>query len=77
MKRKLLYILVMTLGLAGCITNDLPYPVVVPHVTSMEVDGAENVTIDYAKQVITIYLKENVDLRTVTITSFDLDPSIL
>ena len=66
----------MTLGLAGCITNDLPYPVVVPHVTSMEVDGAENVTIDYAKQVITIYLKENVDLRTVSITSFDLDQEI-
>ena len=76
MKRKLLYIIVMTLGLAGCITNDLPYPVVVPHVTSMEVDGAENVNIDNAKQVITIYLEENVDLRTVEITSFDLDQDI-
>ena len=48
----------MTLSLAGCITNDLPYPVVVPHVTSMEVDGAKNVNIDYANQVITIYLEE-------------------
>lgn len=76
MKRKLLYLIVMTLGLAGCITNDLPYPVVVPHVTSMEVDGAENVSIDYANQVITIYLEENVDLRTVEITSFELDQDI-
>ena len=76
MKRKLLYIIVMTLTLAGCISNDLPYPVVVPHVTSMEVDGAKNVSIDYAKQVITVYLNEDVDLRTVSITSFELDQDI-
>lgn len=76
MKRKLLYIIVMTLTLAGCISNDLPYPVVVPHVTSMEVDGAKNVSVDYAKQVITVYLNEDVDLRTVSITSFELDQDI-
>ena len=66
----------MTLTLAGCISNDLPYPVVVPHVTSMEVDGAKNVSVDYAKQVITVYLNEDVDLRTVSITSFELDQDI-
>ena len=49
--------------LAGCITNDLPYPVMVPAVVSVEADGAESVEIDNANQTITVYLQEYVDPR--------------
>ena len=55
MKKKFIYILSGLLFLTGCITNDIPYPVVVPHVDSFDVEGASKVEIDSDKQVITVY----------------------
>lgn len=62
--------------LAGCITNDLPYPVMVPAVVSVEADGAESVEIDNANQTITVYLQEYVDPRKVNIKSVEADTEI-
>lgn len=61
--------------MAGCIHNDLPYPIAVPHVTSMDVQDAVNVDIDHDAQTVTIYVSETTDLRKVVIQSvaFDLD----
>ena len=61
--------------MAGCITNDLPYPVVVPNVTSMTVQDAVNVEINYEAREVTAYVSETTDLRTVVVQSveFDLD----
>lgn len=63
-------------GLAGCISNDLPYPVVVPNITSLEADDAENVSIDYADRTVTIHFPETKDLRDVAITSVEIDKDI-
>lgn len=59
--------------LAGCIHNDLPYPVVVPNITSMNVQDAVKVDIDYEAHVVTVYVSETTDLRKVVIQSVDFD----
>lgn len=61
--------------LAGCIHNDLPYPIVVPNVTSMTVQDAVNVEIDYEARQVTVYVSETTDLRNVVVQSvaFDVD----
>lgn len=61
------------LGLVGCISNDIPYPVLVPNITSLEVDGSERVDIDYAKRTVTVYFSETTDLRSVNIRSVEFD----
>ena len=45
--------------LTGCVSNDLPYPVVVPNVVSVIVDEAEKVDVDYGKREITVHLPES------------------
>ena len=66
MVRKLIYILTSVICLTGCIDNDLPYPVVVPHIVSLEADGAESISIDYQNQTVTAYFPETKDLRNVS-----------
>lgn len=61
---------------AGCITNDLPYPVVVPHITSMNVQDAVDVDIDYDSQTVTVYVSETTDLRKVVIQEVKYDVGI-
>lgn len=75
MKKILIYTLAV-LGLTACISNDIPYPSVVPNVTSVEVEGADNVEINYAERVITVYFPETADLRNVNITSVEIDKEI-
>lgn len=62
--------------LAGCIHNDLPYPVVVPNITSMTVQDAVEVDIDYEARVVTVYVSETTDLTKVVIQSVDYDVDI-
>ena len=69
MKKIFIYILSGLLFLTGCITNDIPYPVVVPHVDSFDVEGASKVDIDSDKQVITVYFAETTDIRNVQVNS--------
>ena len=64
------------LSMAGCITNDLPYPVVVPNVVSVTATDAEDVLIDYENRTVTLYFPERVDLRKVNITSVSIDKEI-
>ena len=74
--KKLLIYTIAILGLTGCITNDLPYPVLVPNITSLEVDGSEKVDIDYEKRIITVHFPETTDLRNVNIRSYEIDKEI-
>ncbi len=76
MKKKLTYLILSLIALTGCISNDIPYPVLVPNVVSVTVDGAENIEIDNEKRVITVYVEEYVDLRSVKVTSVDVDAEI-
>ena len=74
--KKLIYILAVTLAMTGCIHNDLPYPVVVPHITSLEAEGAEEVSIDYDNRIVSLTFPETKDLRSVSILSFTIDQDV-
>ena len=76
MKKRLIYLISALFAFTGCITNDLPYPVVVPNVVSVEVEGAGNVEIDNAKRVITVHLQEYVNPRKVNVKSIEVDSEI-
>ena len=73
MKKILVYILFGFLFITGCITNDIPYPVVVPHITSFDVAGAVSVNIDSDNQVVTVNFAETTDIRCVEIRSVEFD----
>ena len=76
MRKILIYILIAICACYGCITNDLPYPVVVPTVLSVDVEGAESVDVDNAERVITAHLHEYVNPKNVTVKSVDVDAEI-
>lgn len=76
MKKILTYFLLAVFALSSCVDNDLPYPIVVPHITSVIVDEAEKIDIDYDKQTVTIHLPESVDIRNVAIRSVHIDQEI-
>ena len=73
MKKTLIYILFGLFFFTGCITNDIPYPVVVPHVNSFDVENAINVSVDAENQVITVHFAETVDMRKVKVRSIELE----
>jgi len=75
--KKILIIYAALFFLSGCITNDLPYPVLVPEVISIEVDGAESYEVDSENRMITVYLAEYVDPRKVSVRSIMRLPSFL
>ncbi|MBE6251143.1 MAG: hypothetical protein E7111_05755 [Bacteroidales bacterium] len=72
MKKLLLYISVLAI-FQGCITNDIPYPVLVPNIISLEVEGSESVVINHNNRVVTVNFPETADLRYVNITSVQFD----
>ena len=75
MKRAFEYLCLSIFFLTGCIHNDLPYPVVVPHITSMNVQDAVEIDINYDLQEVTVYVSETTDLRKIVINdvAFDVD----
>ena len=75
--KKLLAYIISVVALTGCITNDIPYPVLVPNITALEVDGSEKVEINYAKRIVTVHFPETEDLRYVTIRSVEYDSKIV
>lgn len=74
--RKLVFFIISLFGIAGCISNDIPYPVIVPNIISMDVDGAENVELDFKNRTVTIHMPEDYDLRKVNILSYKIDEDI-
>lgn len=77
MRKTFLFLIASMLFMAGCIHNDLPYPVVVPNVTSMTVQDAVNVDIDYEAREVVVYVSETTDLRTVVVQSVEFDLDII
>lgn len=76
MMKKFIYIIAALIGLTGCIDNDLPYPVVVPHITSLAATGAESVDINYDERTVTLTFPETTDLRKISIISVEIDEEI-
>lgn len=76
MKRVFALLIVLATSLSGCIENDLPLPVVVPKITSMEVEGASSVVINSEKQNVHITLEEQTDIQHTNISSIAFDNEI-
>ena len=76
MNKRLIYLISALFAITGCITNDLPYPVVVPNVVSIDVEGAGNVEIDNAGKMITVHLQEYVNPKKVNVKSLEVDSEI-
>lgn len=76
MKKRLIYLISALFAFTACITNDIPYPVMMPNVLSVDVEGAENVEIDNAARKITAHLHEYVNPRKVNVKSIDIDLEI-
>lgn len=83
MIKKLTYFLLGCLGLASCaIENDIPYPLRVASISSIEVEGqraADGATdaaavIDKAAGTVTLYVNDSVDITRLKITRLVLDP---
>ena len=70
--KRLLLISCALLALAGCIRNDLDYPVVYGGFISFEVEGAKSVEIDKNAYVITINLEEGTDKDHVKVKGYTL-----
>ena len=74
MRMNKIYLTVITaiasLSIAGCIHNDLPYPVVELEITGIEVEGTSGpCVINSVNRTVTIPLLETTDIRNVDITS--------
>lgn len=83
MIKKLTYFLLSCLGFASCaIENDIPYPLRVASISSIEVEGqraAEGATdaaavIDKAAGTVTLYVNDSIDITRLKITRLVLDP---
>lgn len=74
--KKILKYIIAVFALTSCVNNDLPYPVVVPNITSVIVDEAEKIDIDYERQTVTIHLPETSDIKNVSIRSVKIDKDI-
>ena len=57
---------------AGCIKNDLDYPLVYGGFTTFEVEGAKSVSIDKTNYVVTLDLEEGTDKNHVKVKGYTL-----
>lgn len=63
----------MALVSSSCLKNDIPYPVIEAQFLSLTVEGqSAPATIDAANRVVTIHLSEQVDIKRVNITGYEL-----
>ncbi len=72
MKRILIISLLPLLALS-CVKNDIPHPVVIPHILTLEAEGAKSVDIDNGNMTVNIVLEENYDLKNVLIKGYTTD----
>lgn len=71
--KKLSISLLCVAAVAGCIKNDLPYPVLVPHIISLEAEGALDVKLDMDDYTAVISLDEPTDIHNVVLSNVTLD----
>ena len=73
MKRFLIIYALIAVAFTSCIENDIPLPVIVPKITSMEVDGATSIVINSDKRTVNITLNEQTDIKRTNIRSVTFD----
>jgi len=63
----------LLLAFAGCISNDIPYPVIKGEVLAFAVEGQkEDPVISKDKRLIEVVLNDNVDIRSVAVKTFKI-----
>lgn len=73
MKRKILLLAISALFLAGCIKNDIPYPMIQVDFLSISAEGESSpATIDTKKLIVTLNFPEQADIGKVKITDFSI-----
>lgn len=66
-------ILLISMLLGGCISNDLPYPKIIQNICEIEADGElKPAYIDSVSQEAVVYLKETVDIERVRFFRFNI-----
>lgn len=66
-------VLLLLVGLSGCIENDIPYPRIAPNFTRFAVEDQSQVaTIDSINRSITVLLSEQADINNVKVTDYAL-----
>lgn len=80
----LLISLLLAVGMAGCIHNDLPYPRIPQFILQLAAEGeSQPARLDSLNYKATIFLEETVDIRNVVFTRFEItegakaDPNLL
>lgn len=75
MKKFLLFTALSAALFSSCINNDLPYPQLEQYITRLSAYGeTKEALIDSAQFKATVYLSEDVDIRNVSFTEFDVTP---
>lgn len=72
--KKLALLTLVTLCVASCIPNDVPYPYTVASIASMQVDGAEKVEINTGTAMVTVTLVDTTDIQNVAIIEANVNP---
>lgn len=73
MKKVIITISSLSILLVSCVKNDIPYPVVVPHILTVDAEGTKSVDIDNDNRTVTLVLEESTDLRDVKIKGYTTD----
>ncbi len=71
--KRILIISLLPLFALSCVKNDIPHPVVIPHILTLEAEGAKSVDIDNGNMTVNIVLEENYDLKNVLIKGYTTD----
>lgn len=69
MKRISTCLSMLAMLVTSCVVNDLPYPLVVPSISSIEVEDALSVNVDSDKRTVSVVLDEQADLARVRVKS--------
>ena len=64
-----LFVAVATFCAVGCIENDIPYPIEVLDILSLEAEGVKSQSIDVPSKSVKLELEEQTDIRNVNITA--------
>ena len=74
--KRLFTLLLVALSVSACFENDMPFPLVRPTLSSIEVDGALSYEFDYANSTLTLMMDETQDLTRVNIRSITFGEEI-
>lgn len=70
--RTIVVFVLLVLGIAGCIKNDIPHPVIYGNVQKIEFEGQQKCVVNTKTRTIEVVLSDTVDIRRVKLTKFEV-----